>query len=440
MEKRSGLIVCILVGILLVLGVPSLTSAAEINVERISGNNRYETAVKVSKEGWSTADTVVLATGTNFPDALTGTPLAYALNAPILLTKKDEIPGATKSEITRLGASKVLILGGTATISTTVETELVNLGLKVERISGETRYDTSVKIAERLGSTADTAIVAFGGNFPDSLSIAAYAAKNKLPIFLVTNSSIPKEVKQALEKYERTIVVGGTSVISDKVYEQLNKPTRISGEDRYTTSARVVKQLSPSNLTPVYLATGKDFADALTGSLLAAKKDSAILLVRPDEVPAPVNSVLNQITVTDVAIIGGAAAVSEKVVQHFTYDLTSDLIKTAKSLMGTPYLWAGTTPNGFDCSGYLNYVFAKHGIQLPRTVASIWNAGTSVSSPQVGDIVFFEKTYDKEGPTHAGIYLGNNEFIHAGSSTGVTIANLNISYWKDRYLGSKSYY
>lgn len=112
-----------------------------------------------------------------------------------------------------------------------------------------------------------------------------------------------------------------------------------------------------------------------------------------------------------------------------------NLIADASELVGVPYVWGGTTTSGFDCSGFIQYVFKKNGVNLPRTAAQQYNAGSSVSSPQVGDIVFFE-TY-KSGPSHNGIYIGNNQFIHAGSSTGVTIANLNNSYWSQRYLGAK---
>ncbi|MCM3538833.1 peptidoglycan-binding protein [Priestia endophytica] len=117
---------------------------------------------------------------------------------------------------------------------------------------------------------------------------------------------------------------------------------------------------------------------------------------------------------------------------------TQKIISIAKSLRGVPYVWGGTSTSGFDCSGFIQYVFNKAGgPSLPRTVAAMYDRGTSVSSPKVGDLVFFE-TY-KPGASHAGIYLGNSQFIHAGSSTGVTISSLHNTYWAPRYLGAKTY-
>lgn len=115
--------------------------------------------------------------------------------------------------------------------------------------------------------------------------------------------------------------------------------------------------------------------------------------------------------------------------------ITINVIANASELMGVPYVWGGTTTNGFDCSGFIQYVYAKEGVQLPRTVAQMWNATKSVSNPAVGDLVYFE-TYTA-GPSHLGIYIGSGQFVHAGSSTGVTVSDMNLSYWKNRYLGSK---
>lgn len=116
-----------------------------------------------------------------------------------------------------------------------------------------------------------------------------------------------------------------------------------------------------------------------------------------------------------------------------------ELVADAAPLLGKPYVWGGQTPEtGFDCSGLIVYLFQQQGITIPRTVATMWDAGTSVDVPAVGDIVFFQT----EGSTvsHAGIYVGNNQFLHSGSSTGVTISPFNSPYWSARYMGAKRYW
>lgn len=113
------------------------------------------------------------------------------------------------------------------------------------------------------------------------------------------------------------------------------------------------------------------------------------------------------------------------------------IIDEAEKYLRTPYRWGGNTPAGFDCSGFTKYVFNHFGISLPRTTAEQWDATSPVNSPNAGDLVFFQ-TY-KLGPSHVGIYLGNNQFISAASN-GVTISTLSSTYWKSRYLGARSPY
>lgn len=115
----------------------------------------------------------------------------------------------------------------------------------------------------------------------------------------------------------------------------------------------------------------------------------------------------------------------------------SAIISTAKQYIGVNYVFGGTTPSGFDCSGFTQYVFAKNGINLPRVSRDQYMLGTSVSfsNLQAGDLVFF--SFAKNGVVdHEGIYVGNGQFINASSSKGVTIYALG-AYWKDVYVGAR---
>lgn len=113
---------------------------------------------------------------------------------------------------------------------------------------------------------------------------------------------------------------------------------------------------------------------------------------------------------------------------------SSSILAYAKSMQGVPYVWGGSSANGVDCSGYIYHVFKKFGHNISRqSVAGYWSSLPKTSSPQPGDLIYFQNTY-KAGPSHMGIYLGGGSFIQAGDK-GVAIASLNNSYWKSHFLG-----
>ncbi|MBT2686001.1 cell wall-binding repeat-containing protein [Bacillus sp. ISL-37] len=284
-------------------------------VERVSGKNRFGTANAISQKGWDSSETVIIARSDEFPDALAGAPLAYKLNAPILLTYPTSLNVETVAEIKRLGAKKVIILGGRGAISQNVESAITGMGLEVERILGKNRFGTAQAIAEKLGGNPNKAIVAYGFNFPDALSVASYAAWNGYPILLTDKNKLPLETKESLKGISSTIVVGGEGVISNQVFSNLPSPKRYSGVNRYATAATIGEDLGDST-SRVFIATGMNFADALTGSVLAAKEKSSLLLVTPSNLPNETHNTIVKKQLSSFSVLGGTSAVSEDVIKR----------------------------------------------------------------------------------------------------------------------------
>ena len=260
-----------------------------INQVRLSGENRYETAIAVSKQGWESADTVVIARGDQYADALTAAPLADQYDAPILLTRSGGLAAGVAEEIARLGATNAIVLGGTQAVSADVVTELEGLDLEVDRIGGDTRYDTAVAIAAELETDGTEAVVVSGLNFPDALSAGSYAAVNDKPILLTRPDRIPAATADELEFYDTTTIIGGSQAVSEEVADEMPDATRVSGADRYLTSAAVAELLF-EDAGEGLAANGQNFPDALTGNVLAAAYEAPMLLVKKDSVNATVET------------------------------------------------------------------------------------------------------------------------------------------------------
>ena len=275
--------------ITMVAGSVAPVMAATTSSETIIGNDRHETAVKISKDGWSSAETVILVNGSAIPDALTATPLAHAKKAPILLTGKDGLNKATANEIKRLGAKDVIMIGGDAVLSAKVEKDLKALNVKVDRIKGETREETALAIAKRLDGIKDVseiAVVNGTTGLADAVSVAAAAAEKGMPILLAN----PKKGLSAAEKFikdeaiKASFVIGGKTALPEKLVSNLPGKQRIEGLDRKDTNAKVIEKFyTGKELNNVYLAKdgmgdSEQLIDALAVGALAAKNGAPVLI------------------------------------------------------------------------------------------------------------------------------------------------------------------
>lgn len=254
---------------------------------RISGVDRYETSANISYEGWETSEVAVIATGQDFPDALSATPLAYKYDAPLLLTGTKSLSDSVKGELVDLEVSKVFLIGGAVAISANVENQLKELGITdITRIKGADRYETSVNIAKEVGPS-EGIVVAAGQSFPDALSIAPVAAQLEAPILLTNKEGLPKSVAEyvdSLDSVSGSLVVGGEGVISNNVMTQLPNPERLSGKDRYETNSEIITYFADEGILDMdypFIATGQDFPDALSASALAAGYYNGVILTDP---------------------------------------------------------------------------------------------------------------------------------------------------------------
>ena len=316
-------------------------------ITRLAGPNRIETAIAISRQAFPLgADNAVLATGSNFPDALCGVPLAQALSAPVLLSNATNLPESVVTELDRLNVEKVFVLGGEPAISAAVEADLRKLkgprgvALKVERISGANRYETSAKIAdelaERRGVPTDV-IIASGESFPDALTVSPYAARRGWPVLLTPKERVHAATVAAVESYapERIIIIGSDAAVTVPVEDAYSAAAftyseRWEGPNRYATAAVIAQHAVDDghSLERFALATGLNYADAVSGGLLAARMNGVLLITPTDYLHPEASAVLDELSfgvgtgVLDAYILGGEPALSVGVANELAARLT----------------------------------------------------------------------------------------------------------------------
>ena len=310
-----------------VRGVSTSTASVTVRLNktrattRLSGPDRYSTAVALSKAGYpGTAPVVYLATGTNYPDALAAAPAAALKGGPLLLTDPATLSSAVKAEIQRLTPQRIVVVGGVKAVSTTVFNQVKALAPTVSRLSGADRYETArMVVADAFGPVTD-AYVATALNYPDALAAAAAAGAQKRPVLLVNGagSVIDSSNLTLMEKLgiTKVAIVGGTAVVSRGLEQSLKNAgiavTRQGGSDRFVTS-QLVNQAAFSKVTNMYLATAYQFPDALAGAALAGARNAPLYIVPPNCMPNGVLTDISRLGVGLVTLIGGVNALNSSV-------------------------------------------------------------------------------------------------------------------------------
>lgn len=292
-------------------------------VERIWGEDRYSTAAAISATWDPSVDVVYIATGGDYPDALPASARAGMDDVPVLLTRPGSLPSVTAAELERLMPQEIVVLGGSQAVNPAVETALAEYvpggADSVSRLSGVNRYGTAAAVAETFGTDVPVAYIALGLNFPDAVSGAARAGLEDGPVLLTRTDSVPGVTADALSQINpgHIVVLGGTEAISDAVLAELEGytdggVTRISGGDRYGTSAQIAG-LYPDETSTVFVATGEVFPDALAGGPIAVRSAAPVLLTRHDALPEEIIEQLERFTPQRIVILGGTMAVSTDV-------------------------------------------------------------------------------------------------------------------------------
>nr|WP_286207977.1 SpoIID/LytB domain-containing protein [Clostridium caldaquaticum] len=307
--------------------------------QRIGGENRYSTSRMIAeKVNSGQVNAVVLATGKDFPDALSGAVLAKKVGGPILLV--DQYPSSEDSKealnyisshLSKSGT--IYLLGGEGVISPQYVSTLTSMGFSssnIIRLGGINRQETALQVASNVSSGNTPVVIATENDFPDALSISSIAALRGWPILLTNKDNLSTQVENFIKSRnpEKVYIVGETGVVSDSVKNKIkqilnagdSRVIRIGGVNRYETSRLISSTFIPDT-EEVVLATGKNYPDALSGSVYAAMNGSPIILV-DDSNMSDAEKYLRVINYNgsypNLVVLGKSGAVSDKVVNYLT--------------------------------------------------------------------------------------------------------------------------
>ena len=406
-------------------------------ITRFAGPDRYATAAAVSAANFGSGlDTVYLATGLQFPDALAGA-AAAAGHAPVLLASATAVPPSTASELGRLAPKHLVVLGGPVAVPDAVVSAAVADagGAPATRLAGGDRYATAAAVsAATFSSGVATVYLATGLTFPDALAGSA-AAGGHGPVLLSDGNGLTAATTAELTRLaaKKLVVFGDPSVLSDTAAAAAQSAagvasfTRLAGLGPAGASAAISAGSFSPDGPVVYLATGIDFADALAGAAIAAGR-GPILLVTPTTLPDVVAAELRRLHASSTVVLGGTAAVGTAVAGASDTATAQGIpaanpqgpaaLAAAEAQIGKPYQWGGAGPDVFDCSGLTAWAWNAVQRTLPHNAAAQDDlvADIPVSAAQPGDLLF----YGNPDVYHVAMDAGGGMMVEA-AHTGVPV-------------------
>ncbi|MBU1250780.1 MAG: cell wall-binding repeat-containing protein [Actinobacteria bacterium] len=417
----------------------STLSPTAATTERISGADRYATSVAASLAtfpGPDTPDVVYLVSGENFPDAIVAGPVAAAAGGGLLLTAASSLPRVVADELRRLDPDRIVVVGGTSAISSSVATAAAAIA-PVERIGGADRYATAELLVRSVFSSADTVFLATGASFPDALAAGPAAGTDGEPVLIVrgNGSRLDRAALSLLRDLGTTsvVLVGGTSVVSPGIESQLrselgsSQVQRAAGADRYATARAISESAFGTSAPRVLVASGTSFADALSISVLAAREDLPLYLSLPYCTPSSVRSALGSSAITTRTLVGGPGALSpgvERLEECRSVSSASSLWVLVNKRNGIPtsYVPSSLRRPSLPSSG--SYVLRSDAATaLERMYAGVRAAGagsvglTSGYRPASSQAAIYNNAVRTRGQTYADLYVARPG--HSEHQTGL---------------------
>jgi len=403
-----------------------------INVQRLAGPNRIETAIVIASQQYAdkAPDAVVLATANNFADALAGSGLAYKSNAPLLLVNKSV--SNSKNVLDYIAANlsqnkSIYILGGIGAVSKEISDYLTLQGYEIIRLGGVDRYETNQKIVDYLNVPKGTSIViATGGSFADALSISSIADIKGYPILLNGKDSLLTSVSKDITNTQPTTVymIGGAGVLSANIETQIKRLNdkitivRLGGKDRYETSMKIIEYFNLTTNT-IAVATGVDFPDALSGSVLAARKNCSVLLVDNKNITVQKDLLYTQ-KITNIIVFGGEGVISKDILTSlkqpisYTYGNTSgNLTNDGAVVSDGQYLYFLNTNDGGKL--YKSNLDGSSKSKISDSVCSSLNI--------VGDWIYYSLPMEGKGLYKMKKDGSSKTLIVTSQSYGIAVVN-----------------